>query len=58
MLLLYDTKFLHIETVTRYVPPKNNVMNVMDVMMGCFECFCSFNKKVYPVPVSANLLIA
>ena len=26
-------------------PSKNNVMNVMDVMTGCFECFCSFNKK-------------
>lgn len=39
-------------------PPKNNVMNVMDVMTGFFECFCSFNKKVYPVPVSVNLLIA
>ena len=32
--------------------------NVMDVVSGFFECFCSFNKKVYPVPVSANLLIA
>ena len=45
MLLLYDTKFLHIETVTRYVPPKNNVMNVMDVMMGASSAFVHSIKK-------------